>query len=349
MTSETQQGGDHAFADAGDAHSRVAVVIPCYKVRDRIVELLRAIGPEVDAIYCVDDCCPENSGKAVEDAVDGDSRVRVLYREENGGVGAATVTGYVQAIADGARIVIKMDGDGQMDPRLIPELIRPILAGEADYVKCNRFFSAETVSGMPWIRLLGNGGLSFITKLSTGYWDLFDPTNGYTALEASVAGEIPLDKLHPRYFFESDMLFRLGILRARVVELPAMAVYENESSGLSTLRALVVFPFLHLRSLSKRIVYNYFLRNFSIASLNLVVGLVGVAFGSGFGSMQWRHTLMTGEPATAGTVMLAALPVILGVQLLLSFLNYDITMVPREALHPRLSRVRVLGSSDAQR
>ena len=207
---------DGAREMAGDSSRRVAVVIPCFRVAASIGNVLAGIGPEVWRIYCVDDASPDASAAIVTAAAEADPRVRLLRRPANGGVGAAMIDGIGAALDDGAEIILKLDGDGQMNPAFIPNFVAPIISGEADYVKGNRFFALDAVSRMPASRLIGNAGLSFLAKLSTGYWDLFDPTNGYVAIHADVARLLPLDRLHPRYFFESDMLFRLATLRARV-------------------------------------------------------------------------------------------------------------------------------------
>ena len=326
----------------------VAVVIPCYRVARSIAAVIERVGPEVRWIFCVDDGCRDGSGAAIEAAARRDPRVQLLRHDRNRGVGAATCTGYRAAVAAGAEVIVKLDGDGQMDPGLIASFVEPIARGEADYVKGNRFFSAETVRRMRAVRLVGNAGLSFMTKLSTGYWDLFDPTNGYTAIAGSLAAAMPLDKLHPRYFFESDMLFRLATFRARVIELPLVARYGDETSHLGVWRALFTFPFLHLRNGVKRVLYGYFLRGFSLASLNLVLGLLLVGFGAGFGAVKWAEVAAAGQPATAGTVMLSALPILIGLQMLLSFLSHDIAMVPREAIHRRLHAIQVLEQLGAE-
>ena len=229
---------------------RLAAVIPCYRVGSRVADVLRAIGPEVWRIYCVDDGCPEGSGSAVKQAAASDPRICLITHEHNQGVGAAVITGYQQALTDGAEIIIKLDGDGQMDPARIPELVDPLVRGEADYVKGNRFFHLEGLKSMPWARLVGNAGLSFLSKLSTGYWNLFDPTNGYTAIHASLLSVLPLEKVSRRYFFESDLLFRLATLRAVVADVPMEARYADEGSCLRPLRALIEFPLLHLRNLA---------------------------------------------------------------------------------------------------
>ncbi len=315
---------------------RLAVVIPCYRVSRQIGDVLSAISPEIWRIYCVDDACPEQSGRVVKQRATVDPRVQLLVHEQNRGVGAAVVTGYRQALDDGAEIIVKLDGDGQMDPSRICELTAPLRDGEADYVKGNRFYHLESLRAMPVARLIGNAGLSFLSKLSTGYWNLFDPTNGYTAIHAAVARRLPLGKLHPRYFFESDILFRLNTLRAVVSEVPMDAKYGEEKSSLSLMKAFVQFPIYHLRNCCKRIFYNYFLRGFSVASINLVVGFALLLFGLIFGVTEWIVAAQRQVPASSGTVMLAALPVIIGSQLLLSFLSFDMANVPREPLHPRI-------------
>ena len=175
------------------------------------------------------------------------------------------------------------------------------------------------------MRLLGNTGLSFITKASTGYWQLFDPTNGYTAISIECLKNMDLDKTSKRYFFESDLLFRLNIIGANIKDIPMTAVYEDEQSNLRIYK--ILFPFLkgHAKNFSKRILYDYFLRDFSLATITLVLGLLFLIFGVGFGSYQWYRALEDHMTASSGTVMLAALPVIIGTQLLLSFINYDIS------------------------
>lgn len=254
------------------------------------------------------------------------------------GVGGAVRTGYRAALADGMDIVVKIDGDGQMPPALLPLMVAPIIAGEADYVKGNRFFSIDDVRAMPLVRLIGNAGLSFMTKMSTGYWSLFDPTNGYTAIHAAVLMRLPLDRIAERYFFESDMLFRLNLLHARVIDVPMAAVYRDEKSNMVISR--IIMPFLagHLRNLGTRIFYNYFLRDFQIASLELVLGILAVLFGTSFGTYLWIENAGRSVYTPAGPVMLAALPILTGIQLLLAFFSFDIHAEPGRAIHHALPR-----------
>ena len=315
---------------------KIFVVIPCYNVSARICNVINEIGKEVDAVIVVDDCCAEKSGALVE-SVCTDARVRVVYHATNQGVGGAVLTGYKAAIEAGADVIVKIDGDGQMDPSLIPYFVAPIIAGEADYTKGNRFFDLEKIKTMPKVRLFGNALLSFMTKLSSGYWDLFDPTNGYTAIHADVAKLLPFEKISRRYFFETDMLFRLNTLRAVVVDVPMNAQYGEEVSNLKISAIVGEFFIKHVRNFFKRIFYNYYLRDMSLASIELPLGLLLLFYGSSFGAYHWMSSLQEGEATPAGTVMLAALPILMGAQLILAFLGYDIANVPRRPLH-RLRR-----------
>ncbi len=310
---------------------RIAVAIPCYKVTQHVLGVIATIGPEVEAIYAVDDACPNSSGRFIEEN-NTDPRVRVLYHPENRGVGGAIVTAYKAAMADGMTIVVKIDGDGQMNPALLPHFVRPLLRGEADYTKGNRFFRPESVQGMPPLRLFGNAVLSFLTKLSCGYWNVMDPTNGYTAVRTCVLAELPLDKLERRYFFETDMLFRLNTVRAVVKDVPMDSVYADEESNLKIGKVLPEFLRKHASRLWRRYVYNYLVRDFNVGTLYSLSGLLFIVLGALFGGWHWFVSSSTHQPATSGTVMLAALPIFIGVQCLIAFLHYDVSNLPTEPL-----------------
>lgn len=316
---------------AAGMEGTVAVVIPCYKVAAHILDVVGRIGPEVGLIVAVDDACPQGSGRLLQEQCT-DARLQVVFHEANRGVGGAVMTGYQHAIASGADVIVKLDGDGQMDPGLLPQFVAPVLAGEADYTKGNRFYDLRYISRMPKARLFGNAVLSFMAKFSTGYWDIFDPTNGYTAISARVAAMLPKDRISERYFFESDMLFRLGTFRAVVRDVPMDAEYGDEVSNLRIGKVLPEFLSKHTRNFAKRIFYNYFLRDVSVASIELLCGLALLVFGVVYGGWNWWQSLATGQTAAAGVIMLAAMPVLIGLQLLLAFLAYDIASVPRHAL-----------------
>lgn len=320
---------------------KIGVVIPCYKVKNQILDVLRNIPDLVDYIYVVDDACPEMTGRYVEENIT-DSRIKVILHEKNKGVGAAVMSGYSAAIKQGVEIVVKIDGDGQMDPHLISKFIYPIILGEADYTKGNRFYNRDMIRQMPLMRLIGNGILSFFTKFSSGYWDLFDPTNGYTAIHTKIAAILPFKRISSRYFFESDMLFHLNTIRAVVVDVPMSAKYDDEVSNLKISKILVEFLYKHLRNFVRRIFYSYYLRDFSIASIELPLGLLMTAFGIIYGILSWSESLKLGIEASAGTVMFSALPILIGIQLILAFLNYDISIVPKRVLHKLLGEYKCI-------
>lgn len=233
-----------------------------------------------------------------------------------------------RAVAEGCTVLVKMDGDGQMDPGLIGELVRPVLEGEADVVKGNRFGDPRGLRRMPFARRAGNLALSFLTKISTGCWQVFDPTNGFFALDASVFGRLNRNWIHDRYFFEISLLFALNLEGAVIQNVTMAAAYGDETSSLSLGRALGEFPFLLARQFLRRIWLQYFVLGFSVASLFLVCGSFLAAFGAVWGALAWARSARAGVPATTGTVMIAVLPVILGFELLIQTIVFDVTRVP---------------------
>lgn len=312
--------------------SKVAAVVPCYREKSHILEVLANVGPDVTAIYVVDDKCPDGTGDFVEENC-ADTRVQVCRHSVNQGVGGATLTGYRAALEDGCDVLVKLDGDGQMDPALIPGLIAPILRHEADYTKGNRLHRRDAARAMPFVRLMGNMGLTLMSKLSSGYWDIMDPTNGFTAIHAKVARQLPLDEIAKGYFFESDMLYRLSGLNAVVRDVPMHAHYGEEVSHLVVHRVFCTFLFGHLRNTLRRIVDTYFVREVGIASLELLLGAILLPAGALYGSFHWWRSIATGIPATAGTAILSAMPIIVGVQLLLAFIGHDTRRQPTKPIH----------------
>jgi len=309
----------------------IAVVIPCYREKSHIIDVIESIGDDVSTVIVVDDACPDKTGEHVRNTCS-DKRVEVIVLDRNLGVGGATMKGYERALEAGADVIVKVDGDGQMDPRLIPTLVDPIVQGRADYAKGNRFYNLDGLSEMPGLRIFGNLMLSFVSKMSSGYWNVFDPTNGFTALHADTAKQLRFDRIDNSFFFESDILLRLYLLRAVIEDVPMSARYGSEVSSLKVRNVIFEFSIKHYRNTVKRIFYTYFIRDFGIASVQLVMGKLLVLFGLIYGIIGWRESSITGIPATAGTVLLAALPIILGVQMLISFLNYDVKNVPSQPL-----------------
>jgi hypothetical protein len=238
-----------------------------------------------------------------------------------------------------------MDGDDQMDPAELPRLLAPVLAGRADAAKGNRYDSIGSLAQMPLIRVLGNGILTFLVKLASGYWNLFDPANGYLALRADLLRRLDLERLPPRYFFESGLLIELGILRAVVADVPIPARYGDERSSLSIPRTVLGFPPRLLRGLGRRFFWRYLVKDFSAVSVFVLMGVPMMLFGFVYGVRAYLHMLETGIPATAGVVMLSAMPIILGVQLLLQAVVLDVQNVPTRPITPPLAPPLSIGDT----
>jgi dolichol-phosphate mannosyltransferase len=310
----------------------VAVVIPAFRAAATIPGVIAGVPSFVKQIVVVNDGSPDRTGDVVRH-ID-DPRVVVVEHADNQGVGAAMMSGYERAVALGAEIVAKMDADGQMDPEHLLALITPIVMGEADYTKGNRFLHERELRSMPGRRRVGNAGLSFMTKLASGYWDIFDPTNGYTAIHASLVPLLSAGRIGKRYFFESSMLLNLSLLRAVVRDVYIPARYPaGATSHLSESRAALQFPWRLLRGFLRRVRLEYFVRDFSAVSLYFVAGLVLGLFGAVWGVWHWALAAQAGAVASTGTVMIAVLPIIVGVQLLLQALTLDIQNVPKQPVH----------------
>jgi glycosyltransferase involved in cell wall biosynthesis len=316
--------------EIGGNSVRVAVVIPAYRVARHIENVIRGIPQFIPEIIVVDDASPDDTAEIVNALAD--PRVRLLRHEQNGGVGAAMITGYRHALASGADVVVKMDGDEQMDPAYLIPLIEPILAGEADYSKGSRFFHTRHLRQMPLLRRVGNLGLSFLTKASSGYWDVFDPTNGYTAIHRRVLELLDWQNIDRRWFFETSMLIEFNLVGAVVRDVQIPARYADERSSLSAAAALVRFPRKLTAALCRRIWLQYFVREFSPVSLFLLAGTPLALFGAVWGAVHWLRSAQTGIAASTGTVMVAVVPLMLGVQLLLQAVSLDIQNTPKVPL-----------------
>jgi dolichol-phosphate mannosyltransferase len=317
---------------------KMAVVVPAYRASATIGGVLATIPEFVSHIVVVNDGSPDATSDAVRAVRD--PRIVLVEHEQNQGVGGAVLTGYERAFELGAEIIAKMDADGQMDPDHLLTLITPIVLGEADYTKGNRFLHERELRAMPGRRRFGNAGLSFLTKLASGYWGIFDPTNGYTALHASLVPLLRDATIAKRFFFESSMLLNLSLLRAVVRDVYIPARYAGTGSHLSESRAALQFPWRLLRGFLHRVRVQYFVRDFTAASLYLVFGVLLGLFGATWGVWHWVISIQSGIPATTGTVMIAVLPIIVGVQLLLQAFTLDIQSVPDVPLHATVRLVK---------
>jgi len=323
---------------------RIAVVIPAYQAAETVGSVVESLPSFIDSVTVVDDASSDRTSIAARSP--GDPRVRCIRREHNGGVGAAMVTGYRAVMAEtDADIVVKMDADGQMDPVRLPDLLRPILEHGFEYSKGNRFYDLLHLRRMPLARRWGNIALSFMTKAASGYWNVYDPQNGYTAIRTDVLERLDLDSLDAGFFFENSMLLQLNILNARVAEVPMPAVYGCEPSSMSLWRVVLSFPLRLLRAGCRRLRLKYFGMDFSPIAVLILAGGLLLVTGGAYGAYEWIRHAIIGVPTPPGAVMLAALPVLLGAQLLLNALLLDIMQTPRGLGVRRLVAEGRLGSA----
>ncbi len=301
---------------------RIAVAIPAYKARGTILEVLADVPDFVDQIIVVDDASADGTTEAVRSC--DDSRVRLIVHDRNQGVGGAMKSAYQAALAENVEIVVKMDADRQMDPRYLLDLVAPLVHGEAGYVKGNRLWSRTSAKDMPGERLVGNLFLSLATKAASGYWSIFDPTNGFTAIRADVLRRLDFRSIESRYYFETSMLVELHLRRVVVQDVLMEARYRGEASSLSVVAASVEFAVRLIGSLVRRVTLEYFVLDLRPGTLFGVFGALGVFFGTAFGIYHWRLGEALGTSSLPGTVMVAAIPVIVGAQLLLQAVALDI-------------------------
>ena len=313
------------------SNSRVFVVIPAYRVEDQIVRVIENVPSFVEKIVVVNDASPDGTKGVL--ALLKDPRLVVVNHEKNSGVGGAMVTGYNHAVSLGADILVKMDGDDQMDPDYIIDLVEPIMNGAADYTKGNRFLNQPQLERMPFIRRVGNWGLTFLVKAASGYWNIFDPSNGFTAIHAKVWEQIDQEKIAQDYFFECSLLNELHHHNAVVKDIAIPARYQDEKSSLSISRVLFSFPLRLVKAFFRRIGTQYYLYDFTFGSIALLFGFVALLFGFIWGVWHWVISVQTGVPATTGTVLIAVLPIILGMQLWLQAISEDIRNIPSVPIH----------------
>ena len=317
----------------GRPQAHIAAVIPAYNVGRHLGDVLREMPQLFTTIIVVDDGSRDDTAAIATRYAQIDPRIFVIRHPENRGVGAAMITGFRAALEGGADIIVKIDGDGQMPLWLVPQLVQPLIDGEADYTKGNRFRDFNAIRKMPLVRRIGNVVLSFLAKAATGYWQCFDPTNGFVAIRADVLSQLPLDRIDPGYFFETSMLGHLYILGAVVKEITMPARYEGETSSLSIAQVLRQFPGRLLWSLLRRLVLRNFVYDFNLESFNLITGVPLLIAGILYGGYHWIWYVAHGRAAPTGTVVLPALLIMLGVQLLIAAANLDLQAIPREPIN----------------
>jgi len=309
---------------------KIAVVIPYYKAEKEIINVISKLPQLVHELIIIDDKSPEPLNlTAITESISDQIKCHFLENEVNLGVGGATKKGFLHAIEIGADIVIKIDADDQMDLTYIPNLIAPLTLNEAEMAKGNRFRDLKSLRKMPLLRRIGNLGLSFLIKAATGYWHNFDPTNGFFAINADSLKKLDFHKLANRYYFETSLLSQLYFEKAPIKDVSMPAIYGEEKSSMQVWKMPFEFGFKLAGTFVKRIAKEYFLYDFNIGSIYLLFGLPLFIFGVVFGISEWIYYAKLNIFAPTGTIMIVTLSIILGFQLLLQAIQYDIINAPK--------------------
>ncbi len=308
---------------------KIAVVIPYYNASKHIVNVINKLPVFIRAIYLVNDKSPEEIPLNELREINNFDKISIIDSDINTGVGGATKKGFLKAIDDDMEYVIKVDADDQMDTTYIPELLKPLILDNADYAKGNRFRDFKALKSMPATRKSGNLLLSFLTKIATGYWNNFDPTNGFFAVKTSFLKNTDFDNLSNRYYFETSLISEMYFQNVRIKDVPMPAVYGDEKSSMTVWKMPFIFIPKLLKTFLKRIVKTYFIYDFNMSSIYILLGIPLFLFGVIYGVYQWWYYSSVDELAPTGTIMLITLSIILGFQLLLQSIHYDIIRTPK--------------------
>jgi glycosyltransferase involved in cell wall biosynthesis len=300
---------------------RVGVVVPAFDEEALIAATLSGIPPLVDRIIVVDDGSGDQTRERAQEL--GDPRVEVITHERRSGVGAATLTGYRRALADGADVVVVMNGDNQMDPEDLPTLIAPVARGELDYSKANRLSTGQAWQLIPKTRFFGNAILSMLTKIASGYWHVADSQSGYTAISRAMLEQLDLDRVYTQYGFPNDMLVHLNVWNARVRDFPSRPIYGvGERSAMRYRHVVPRISWLLLKGFFWRLWEKYVKRDFHPLVFFYVMGFIATVAGVGLGIVVVVFRI-AGDSIPVATVVLVALLVISGLQFTLFAMWFD--------------------------
>jgi glycosyltransferase involved in cell wall biosynthesis len=300
---------------------RVGVVVPAYDEEELIGATLEGIPTLVDRIFVVNDGSSDRTAEVAR--ATGDGRVEVISHERRSGVGAATVTGYRRAIADGMDVVVVMNGDNQMDPEDLPKLVAPVARGEVDYAKANRLATGQAWQLIPKTRFFGNAILSMLTKVASGYWHVADSQSGYTVVSREMLELLDLDHIYTNYGFPNDMLVHLNVWNARVRDFPSRPIYGvGERSNMRYRHVVPRIAWLLVRGFFWRLWEKYVKRDFHPLVFFYVMGFIATVAGVLLGLVVVGYRI-AGYSIPIATVVLVALLVISGLQFTLFAMWFD--------------------------
>ena len=303
----------------------IAVVIPCYKVETHIQKVVAEIPDYVTSIILVNDASPDKTGEIIDKLATENPKITALHHSKNQGVGGAMITGFQEVVKQNYEVVIKIDGDGQMNIAYFEKMLQAVFEEKYNFVKGNRFFDRKMLRTMPAIRRLGNIGMGFLIKMASGYWNIFDPANGFFCIHTSVLKKIDFNRISKRFFFESSLLIELYYTGAKIKDIPMPAIYAEEKSNLSIWKTAFTFPPKLFKAFLRRIWLRYFIYDFNIGSLYIFFGIPLFFFGLIFGIIKWIHYANLHAPSPTGTIMVAVISLVLGFQMILAATQYDIS------------------------
>src|ERR1700730_5084823 len=299
----------------------VAVVVPAYNEERLIVETLAGIPVFVDRVLVVDDRSRDETAQRARET--GDPRVEVIVHGENGGVGAAIVTGYKRARDERMDVTAVMAGDNQMDPAELEMLCAPVARGELDYAKANRLVSGQAWEPIPRHRYLGNAVLSLLTKIASAYWHVADSQAGYAAISLGMLDQLDLDRIYQRYGFPNDLLVHLNVWNARVRDFPSRPIYGvGERSGIRLRQVVPRISLLLIKGFFWRMREKYVIRDFHPLVFFYLLGLLMTSARLGLGLAEAVLRFL-GHQITVATIVLVALLLTSGTQFMLFAMWFD--------------------------
>ncbi|QAA81361.1 glycosyltransferase family 2 protein [Aequorivita sp. H23M31] len=311
-----------------DKKRALGIVIPYYNAEAHIgIVIAKALQHSYNIVIVND-----NSPQPLPENLMGLTGIEVLTTPKNLGVGGATKMGFAHFLKNkNIKVILKLDADDQMDTKYIPEMVQAVLAEECHFIKGNRFRDLNSLKTMPGLRRFGNLWLSFLSKAATGYWNCFDFNNGFLAVSTKTLNFIDLDLLSNNYYFETSLISNLYYQRAIIKEIPMPAIYGNEKSNMKLYKMPMHFTVNLIKSFFQRIWKAYFVYDFNIGTIYILFGTILFSGGLIFGIHNWYYYSIREIPAPTGTIMISVLSVILGFQLLLQAVQFDIFKTPNKS------------------
>ena len=261
----------------------IAVVVPAHNEEPHVADVISSLPEFVDRVYAIDDASADATWAEIQRAASQDDgggstrlepRVVPIQHRDNRGAGGAVLTGYRRALEDGIDVVAVMDGDGQMDPADLDRIIIPVVRGDVAYAKGTRLLHRENRASMSRWRLFGNSLLTMLTRFASGYWEMSDPQNGYTAISAEALAQLPLDDLYDQYGFLNDVLVHLSLQGHQIADVSHRGLYGEEKSGIRYRRFVPGLSRLLLRRFVTRLQREYLVRQFHPLILCYGIGVL---------------------------------------------------------------------------